>query len=448
MKTKNNISNIALLGLAVLLAFNFTACKKATQVHEPLATAAQLKADSLLIELSKDSALVVAEKEALVKLQADSLYKVEDGKKSAELNAHYLALAALEGSINALAVDYQFIWNDHAARQWHGLDVPATKWGLDNPDNVYRGAVLDSALTYEIKVTHLGKAPIQESFDVSAIQTDSTKLGGQLSFIEIRNLKTDSLGNYVLTANSKADATNKNHIQLKAASVNVLYRNTLSDWTLQTPTQIEVKVVAGTPKPSASKEEIVKTAVAKLKTLVTTLLKGKNVWAGYNHKENFLASPWKRDGGWGFAAGGHFSLGKDEAYVIKIKTKTARYIGFQLADPWLASFDYVNYTASLNNTQAKPDKDGNYTYVLAATDPGVSNWLDSRNYQNGTYLIRWQYLEDLTIKNIDDAIISQQVVKFADLQKYVGKELQKVSPEERKKEQEDRAKSYLRRLSF
>lgn len=442
-------------GLLILIAvvnvslLTFTSCKQKAEITEPLASKAQLKADSLYIELSKDPQILKAEEDVLAKFQSDSLYQVEDAKKSAKQAVHYLALSAIESTILELAVSPQFIWLDHAARNWHGLDVPASKWGLDNPDNVYRGAALDSSLTYEIHVHHAGKAPIQESFDVSSISTNPDKLGKQLAFIEIRNLKTDSLGDYVVTASSKPDSTNKNHIQLTAPKVNVTYRNTHSDWTVQTPAFIDVKIVGGEkPAKEPTKAELVSTAITSFKKLATILLQGKNLWAGYSGHVNHLSAPWKRDGGWGYAIGGHFSLAKDEAYVIKVNPKTARYVGFQLADPWLASFDYVNYSSSLNNTQATPDKEGNYTYVISATDPGVHNWLDTRGYLAGTLLIRWQYLENLSFKNIDDAILIQKVVKLADLSTFLPKDTEKVSPEDRKKILEDRAKSYNRRLVF
>src|SRR3546814_889972 len=46
--------------------------------------------------------------------------------------------------------------------------------------------------------------------------------------------------------------------------------------------------------------------------------------------------------------------------------------------------------SSLNKTQAKPNPDGSYTYVIALQDPGVANWIDTAGLHEGWFQIRWQ----------------------------------------------------------
>ncbi len=46
--------------------------------------------------------------------------------------------------------------------------------------------------------------------------------------------------------------------------------------------------------------------------------------------------------------------------------------------------------ASLNRAQARPNPDGTITYVIAARDPGVHNWIDASGLTEGWMMTRWQ----------------------------------------------------------
>jgi hypothetical protein len=62
------------------------------------------------------------------------------------------------------------------------------------------------------------------------------------------------------------------------------------------------------------------------------------------------------------------------------------------------SVEHVRDTGSLNNRQARPNKDGTYTYVIAARDPGVHNSLSTGGLHEGQVLIRWQAFQSATAK--------------------------------------------------
>lgn len=85
-----------------------------------------------------------------------------------------------------------------------------------------------------------------------------------------------------------------------------------------------------------------------------------------------------------------YSLAEDEAAVVTISRGQAEYIGFQVVDPWTIASDARKNLTSLNRVQATPDADGNYTFVISPTDPGVANWLDTTGLHNGFAVIRWQ----------------------------------------------------------
>ncbi len=65
------------------------------------------------------------------------------------------------------------------------------------------------------------------------------------------------------------------------------------------------------------------------------------------------------------------------------------YWGLTLTSPWGESFDYRYATTHLNNKTATRSADGSWTMVIAPTDPGVENWLDTGGRREGYMLVRW-----------------------------------------------------------
>ncbi len=449
MKTlnfKHQYFSYTFIAILITTALLQTSCRqKTTSVPlNPLKSQAQLQLDSLAIHLSSDTAIKTAENETIKLYEQDSTYKIPDAQVTLKQDIQRLAYAAIEETGIKYSPEPQFLWIDHAPRNWDGLDVPGSQFGLDNPDNVYRTAYLDSTSQYEIHLHHLEKEPVQESFEWFDGSTGSITTAKHLGFVQVKDLKPESNGDYILTASPQAEPSNPNHLQISKPLVNIIYRNTYSNWAEQTPVAITVKRLSGKRFPAISQSELVTRSLATFKTFSAFLLKIKALTT--TTPVNTLKKPFSRDGGWGFAVAGRFKIGKDEAWVITINPKGAKYLGFELADPWLASLEYIQHSGSLNITQAKPDMHGNYTYVIAATDPGVHNWLDTRGLTEGSLFIRWQAFTD-NVKAIDDAIVKQQLVKLANLDQALPGDVSKETPESRKDILAVRAQTYQRRLN-
>ena len=89
--------------------------------------------------------------------------------------------------------------------------------------------------------------------------------------------------------------------------------------------------------------------------------------------------------------GGRFALEEGEALVVTVHEpdKPFLYWGLTLTSPWGESFDYRYATTHLNNKTATASRDGSWTMVIAPTDPGVENWLDTGGRREGYMLVRW-----------------------------------------------------------
>jgi hypothetical protein len=84
-------------------------------------------------------------------------------------------------------------------------------------------------------------------------------------------------------------------------------------------------------------------------------------------------------------------LGEDEALVITVHEpeRDFLYWGLTISSPWGESFDYRYATTHLNNRTASQSADGSWRLVLAQTDPGVPNWIDTGTRREGYMIVRW-----------------------------------------------------------
>lgn len=111
----------------------------------------------------------------------------------------------------------------------------------------------------------------------------------------------------------------------------------------------------------------------------------------------------------------------------------------------MVSGDPVRRQTSLNNKQAVADADGRYTFVVAAQDPGVHNWLDTEGRREGTVMVRWQDLPAQVVGGGPQ--VSARVVSLADLQAVLPAGTRWTGAAERARLLAQREAGYQRRTS-
>lgn len=104
--------------------------------------------------------------------------------------------------------------------------------------------------------------------------------------------------------------------------------------------------------------------------------------------------------------GGRWKIDDEHALVVTIKNPPApfTYWGLVLVNPWAESYDYRYAATCTNNHRAIASPDGNWRLVIAATDPGVPNWLDTGGRFEGQMLLRWVLAPNST-QNPDCALV-------------------------------------------
>ncbi|HKT72930.1 MAG TPA: hypothetical protein VJQ47_08585 [Steroidobacteraceae bacterium] len=348
---------------------------------------------------------------------SDPLATVAGGRDTLEKAVHELAWAAMLVAVNTEPTHPRIAWVYAAPRSWRGRAVPGSRWGIDNPDNVYRIAPVDGRSRYEVRCH--GAGPVQFSFltyshfvGEEGHQKDVDAPLGGLRSDEIRRA---SDGSFVLTLDPEPAAGRPNHIQTAPDIKQLLIRNTMGDWVSERPLAMTIERVGGPPAdPPATDAVLARRCAAFLEALTSLSLNWKKQSLFGHWRDNVLCAPYGRGRQWGFAASGNFNLAEDEALLVTVDPLEARYLGFCLTDLWLASLDHVDRQGSLNGQQAQPNADGTYTYVIAARDPGFDNWLDTGGLRQGSMLYRWQVLPP-SRTSAEGAVREVRCVKLGEL---------------------------------
>ncbi len=104
-----------------------------------------------------------------------------------------------------------------------------------------------------------------------------------------------------------------------------------------------------------------------------------------------------------------YMLADDEALVMTSRWPDCRFGNVCLWNLQGQTYDFVNRPVSRNRSNTVLDDDGSFRMVVAHTDPGVANWLDTEGRNLGS--VFWRFF----LPSGEIAPIEAEVVKIADL---------------------------------
>ncbi|MCP5043297.1 MAG: DUF1214 domain-containing protein, partial [bacterium] len=106
-----------------------------------------------------------------------------------------------------------------------------------------------------------------------------------------------------------------------------------------------------------------------------------------------------------------FLLKPGEALVIRGRFPKCRFSSVVLWNRYLQTLDYAHRRTSLNRKQTRLERDGSFKVVIAGSDPGVANWMDTEGRPFG--FVFWRFL--LPEQEIEPLV--SKVVPIADVTK-------------------------------
>jgi hypothetical protein len=322
------------------------------------------------------------------------------------------------------------------------LDIPGSRWGLDNPDTVYRVIPISGDERYVIRgKVALGNRLTENYFSLwDPVMNSVAVLNG-------KELVTDADGNFTCTVDSDPANGRVNHIQSAPTAHEFYIRDVVMDWSNEMINELSIERLGGPPKkaPLTDDEQAELTASFLRRYYTST--------ARWN--DQTLSKPVN---GFDFTIDrdtdgaqrsqiyimGHFKVADDEALVVNLRTGGAEYFIVPITNWWGTTNAVNTRTASMNKAQSVPDADSTYTFVISVKDPGVHNWVDPCDMHEGILTLRWAEFPGGVPGR--DLGATSKVVKLASLKTELPPETKFVTPAERKAQQAERTATYAWRL--
>ncbi len=325
--------------------------------------------------------------------------------------------------------------------QLDGMRIPGSRWGIDNPDSIYRVIPISGSERYEIR-GRVGEHRMTENY--FTLWDDAM---GTEGLFDGHDLVTEADGSFVISVDADPAGGRANHVQSTPKAHEFYIRDVMLDWANDDPNWLEIVRLGGPPPtaPLTDDEQAERTAayMHKFADFSHGLAKGMRMG-----KPNRFHLAYSADQGGALRnqvyVGGHFHLEDDEAFVIDVNDGGAAYFTVPISNVWGTTMGIVEQTGSLNKAQSEPNADGTFTYVLANADPGVHNWVDPCGLTEGILTLRMAEFPDQ--RPLDGLAASGQVVKLADLASVLPDGTRELDATQRAAQLADRIAAYRRRL--
>lgn len=322
----------------------------------------------------------------------------------------------------------------------NGRRIPGSRWGIDNPDSVYRVIPISGDERYEIH-GRVGEHRMTENYFTL---WDANM--GTVDVLNGRTMRVDSDGSFTITVDSEPANGRPNHVRSTPAAHEFYIRDVLLDWGRDDPNHLEVqRLGAPASTPARTLDEQAEATAAMMDYFAN--FTGKLSHGVYKMPANQFNLAWSADRIGAMRnqvyVMGRFDLGPDEAFVVDLNDGGAEYFTVPLSNVWGTTLELVDRTGSLNKAQSVPNQDGAYTYVISPVDPGVANWIDSDGLREAILTLRMAEFSEAGPR--EDLGARGRVVKLDRLDAEVP-HLARVSPQQRAAQLAERRKGYLRRL--
>jgi hypothetical protein len=267
------------------------------------------------------------------------------------------------------------------------------KIGADNPDNYYQSAAISGQHAYRIwgtrgTVHYLG-------FGTYAGNYGSSARSGQTGYLEGRDLLVAPDGSVEITVS--CDRRPGNWLRMEPDTSSLIVRQTFWDRQTERIADLHIERLGATAPPPPITPEFIDRGFAAASAYVAGTARLFADWAEGFAKQGInqlhpldpaVAAAAHGDPNI-FYFHGYWELQPDEALVIETTPPPCEYWNFQLNNHWMESLDYRYHTIAVNHHGARRRDDGSVRLVVADTNPGADNWIDTAGHRRGTMCWRW-----------------------------------------------------------
>ena len=298
-----------------------------------------------------------------------------------------------------------------------------------NTDTIYRASRVTPGGTYRLRGQRGGLRLLSMG---QVALTPGGQPGPTRSYLDLNTLHVDRQGRFdLILSPTRPEGYNGDWWQLQPSTTTLLLRMVSWDWSKERDPTISIERVdrpPQRPRPSAADLEQrlrnlprdtaflpmlfidhgeklrAEGTINKLKALDVSQMGGL---AGQSYYE------------------GAFELGDDEALLIEAPAPAhCTYRSILLGNDIHETIDWYNNQSSLNDSQARPDKDGILRIIVSARDPGVPNWLDTAGHKRGLMQGRW-------LGCTSNPLPTVKKISLGDVRTLLPAETPRITPEQR-----------------
>lgn len=274
------------------------------------------------------------------------------------------------------------------------LRFEGARIGGDNPDYRYGTASLDSALDYILTIRPNEAARL-------GIGTYSGGLGtgkGLLcdGYLNSEDLVPEPDGSFRITLSFTDAVTGPNHLPMGPETNSLMIRETLVRPAMDRPAEIMITCTtpgaSDYPMTAADLDRALTRLAPFMQGTVQQFLGWTNAFAAAPNQIQpldpaFLATA-QGDAGTLYH-NGYFDLPNAETGLeVRFTPPPCHYWNLQGTSHWLESFDPVGAPVNLNNSTATADANGAIRAIIAPSDPGIPNWIDTAGHLRGCIALR------------------------------------------------------------
>ena len=319
---------------------------------------------------------------------------------------------------------------------------PWIQWGLPNPDCGYLHAAVHGDYSYRIS----GRRGSARVFRAEVYEGDWARMAGLHVFDGSSDLVAGPQGEFELVLSREERPGN--WLRLPPGAGFLFVRQIYSDWDREEPAQLLIeREGAEYPPPAPTPADLVERL-----QLLTDFVRHSSVILGKGVEQYYTADPdripfppikmgredeYTHDGM--HFGQGYYQCEPDQAVILEVEPPPCDYWGIQLVSQFWESMDWYVSQTSLNNHQGVLDSDGCFRAVISHRDPGVPNWLDTRDHTIGLISARYYRPESVPVPGL-------RTVPFDKVRELLPPETPEVTPAERRDMLRRRMLSVRRRM--
>ncbi len=291
------------------------------------------------------------------------------------------------------------------------------KYGFDNPDNIYSTCTVSDKHCYEIR----GNRGSVSYLSINLSNSDTTGKMLLTGFLEAGDMDTDADGNFVVIIGG--DAQPRNWLPLPAGTNTLMIRQSFLDRSKEREAQYSIRRLSPRDAGDAMTEERArnnlhlaeqwfsrtgKTMLGWTKNMLRTINQLPAADQAYvqslgaDPRMYYYWSAWR--------------LEPNEVLLVHLPELPATGMwSLCLSNFWLESLDYTQHRINFNSETARQNADGSITIAIAASDPGIANWLNTCGHPQGNIMFRWTKAERIIDPQVElaklDAVNWQNKLK-------------------------------------